>query len=261
VQAQSQPEYRFEVASVKPNNSGDTHAPSIILPGGRFTATNNPVRALIRNAYSITAESRLQGGPAWIDSARYDIDAKAEDGAIPMNAPNRVLWEETRLMLRDLLANRFKLSMRAESKEIPVYELVVAKNGAKLQESKADCAASAFACHGFSGNPARLSGTGVDMYDLALILTDYSDRPVIDGTGLRGIFDIKMQWNPHAASTPSADDAQRSPAAISKEGVRPDLDSLPTIFGAVEQLGLKLESRKAPVQVYTIEHVERASGN
>jgi uncharacterized protein (TIGR03435 family) len=259
--AQSQPELKFDVASVKPNNSGDSRSPSLILPGGRFTATNNSVRSLILNAYSITAESRLQGGPAWIDSARYDIDAKAEDGAIPMDAPNRVNWEKTRLMLRALLADRFKLSMHTDSKEIPVYELVVAKNGPKLQESKADCTASAFACHGFSGNPTRLSGTGVDMYDLALILTNYSDRPVIDATGVQGIFDIKMGWNPRVMAAPATDDAPRSPAAVSKEGARPDLDSLPSIFGAVEQLGLKLESRKGSVQIYTIDHVERASGN
>src|SRR5205807_1020306 len=157
-------------------------APSMILPGGRFTATNNTLRNLILNAYGpFASPDMLSGGPGWIDSERYDVEAKAEANAIPAGTPNRVLWEKTRLMLRTLLENRFKLSMRREIKEMPVYDLVVAKNGPKLKTSDQDCAASVTACHGFAGNPTRLSGTGVDMYDVALILTNYSGgRPVLD---------------------------------------------------------------------------------
>jgi uncharacterized protein (TIGR03435 family) len=262
MRAQSQPEYKFEVASVKPNNSGDTRSPSMIFPGGNFTATNNSLRGLILNAYGISASPYLlTGAPAWIDSARYDVEAKAEAGAIPSDTPARMLWEKTRLMLRALLADRFKLVIHRETKEMPTYQLVLAKNGPKLQKSDQDCTSSAAACHGFSGNPTRLSGTGVDMYDLALTLSNYSDRPVIDSTGLQGIFDIKLQWNPFGSAAPSADDTLRSPAAVAKEGSRPDLDSLPTLAGALDQLGLKLESKKAPVEVIVIDHVERPSGN
>jgi len=265
VRAQSEPAgtLSFEIASVKANRSGDARAPSMILPGGRFTATNNTVRALILNAYGISASPYLlEGGPGWIDSARYDVDAKADANAIPVGTPNRVLWEKTRLMLRKLLADRFKLSIRREAKEMPVYQLVAAKGGAKLQKSDRDCSASVTTCHGFSGNPTRLSGSGVDMYDLAQTLSSYSDRPVIDGTGIAGLFEIKLQWNPIAAGSPPADDVPRSPAAVAREGVRPDLASLPTLQAALEQqLGLKLESRKGPVEICVIEHIERPSEN
>jgi len=252
----------FEVASVKENKSGSPREPSMILPGGRFTATNNTLRSLILNAYGILIPSQLEGGPSWIDSARYDIDAKAGADVIPQGAHGRALWEKTRLMLRTLLADRFKLAVRRETKEMPVYQLVVAKNGPKLQKSDADCAASVTACHGFSGNPARLSGSGVDMYDLALRLSLSSDRPVSDHTGIQGLYDIKLQWNPFVGRTPPADDTPRSPEVEAREGARPDFASLPTLFEALEQqVGLKLEARKGPVEIYVIAHVERPSEN
>jgi bla regulator protein BlaR1 len=249
----------FEVASVKPNQSSDARSPSMILPGGRFTATNNTLRALILNAYGISAMPYLlTGGPGWIDSARYDVEAKAAAGVIPADAPSRVLWERTRLMLQTLLADRFKLAVRRETKEMPVYRLVVAKSGRKLRESQRDCSADATACHGFSGNPTRLTGSGVDMSDLALLLSSQSDRPVIDGTGVQGVFDVFLQWNPFAEGVAPAADVPRSPAAESREGPRPDLSSLPTLFTALEQqLGLKLESTKGSVDTYVIDHVER----
>jgi uncharacterized protein (TIGR03435 family) len=262
-QAQSPAALSFEVASVKSNKSGDPGSPSMILPGGRFKATNNSVRALILNAYGIwTTPSLLQGGPAWIDSDRYDIDAKAAANTIPAGTSNRVLWEKTRLMLQTLLADRFKLSIRRETKEMPTYQLVVAKNGAKLQKTDADCDVSYTTCHGFSGGPWHLSGSGVDMYDLALILSSYSDRPVIDRTGIEGLFDLKLQWNPHWPRVPAADDSPRSPAVEAREGPRSDPSSIPPLFDALEQqLGLRLESHKGPVEVYVVDHMERPSEN
>jgi len=262
--AQSQPSaaLAFDAASVKPSKSGDLRAPSMILPGGRFIATNNTLRALILNAYGIfTSPDLLSGGPAWIDSERFDIDAKAEAGAIPANAPPKMLWEKTRLMLRTLLAERFKLSIRRETREMAVYELVVAKNGPKLKKADQDCDASATACHGFSGGPRQLSGTAVDMYDLRLTLSGFSGRPVLDKTGVQGVFDIKLQWNPFADRTQPAQDVQRSPQAEAREPAL-DLGSLPSLFTALEQqLGLRLELRKGPVETYVIDHVERPSEN
>jgi uncharacterized protein (TIGR03435 family) len=253
----------FEVASVKANESNDPRAPSMILPGGRFTATNNTVRALILNAYGIfSTPYLLEGGPSWIDSARYDIEAKAPAGAIPPGTTGRPLWEKTRLMLRALLADRFQLSVRRESKEMSAYQLVVAKTGPKLQKSDRDCAASEYACHGFSGNPMRLSGTGVDMYDVAMELSSRLGRPVVNHTGVEGIFDIKLQWNPFVGRPQPADDAPRSPAAEARDGPRPDLTSLPNVFDALEQqIGMRLESRKIPIEVYVIERVERPREN
>jgi bla regulator protein BlaR1 len=259
---QSQP--AFEVASIKRNTSGDTlRAPSLILPGGRFTATNNTVRALILNAYGISGSPYLlSGGPGWIDSERYDVDAKAEAGAIPATAPNKVLWDTTRSMLRSLLAERFKLAIRRGTKEMPVYELVVAKNGSRLQKSSKDCDAGASGCHGFSGNPLRMTGSSVDIFDLTLMLRVYAERPVLDRTGLQGVFDLKLQWNPFVLGAPPAESSQRAPGAEAREGPVPDRDSLPSLFTALEQqLGLKLEARKGTVEIYVIERVERPSEN
>lgn len=262
-QAQAPAPLSFEVASVKLNKSGDVRSPSLIMPGGRFTATNNTVRDLILNAYGIFASPYLlKGGPSWIDSARYDVDAKAAGGLIPPGTSNRVVWEKTRLMLQTLLADRFKLSIHRETKEMDSYELVVAKNGPRLQESNTDCNESALSCHGFAGNPRHLLGTGVDMYDLAIVLSRYSDRPVVDHTGVQGLFDIKLQWNPFEPGSQQVNDTSQSPATEGKEGVMPDLASLPTLSEALEQqAGLSLKASKGPVETYVIDHIEEPTPN
>jgi uncharacterized protein (TIGR03435 family) len=252
----------FEVASIKANRSDSQRAPSAILPGGRFTATNNTVRDLILNAYGISATPyRLTGGPSWIDSERYDVDAKAEANAVPPGTAPKDLWAKTRLMLRALLADRFHLVMRTESKEMPVYELTVAKGGPKLQRSNLDCGASVNACHGFSGGPRQLTGAGVDSYDLALELSYRSGRLVTDKTGLTGVFDFKLQWNPFADRAQPAEAAQPT-AGSTREGGGRDPGTLPGLATALEeQAGLRLESRKGPVEVYVIERIERPSEN
>ena len=100
------------------------------------------------------------------------------------------------------------------------------------------------------------------MSDLALVLSSFSDRPVIDRTGVQGLFDIKLQWNPFAGRAQPTEDVPRAPGAEAREGVSPDPASLPTLFTALEQqLGLKLESRKGPVEIYIIDHVERPAAN
>ena len=257
------PPLAFEVASVKPNKSGAARSPSMILPGGRFTATNNSLRALILNAYGISMmPDLLSGGPSWIDSEMYDIEARAEAHAIPAGAPSQVLWDKTRLMLRTLLADRFHLVIRRDTKEMPIFELAVAAKGSKLKKAEEDCAASLNACHGFRGGARGLYGAGVDMSDVALILSSYAGRPVVDKTGITGLFDIKLIWNPFAGRAQPADAAPRAAGAESREGGVSDLDSQPPLPAALEeQLGLKLDARKGPVEVYVIEHVERPTAN
>jgi bla regulator protein BlaR1 len=255
---------KFEVASVKLNKSG-SHFYSMILPGGRFTATNNTVRALILNAYNQIPPYLLSGGPSWIDSETYDVDAKPADGAIPLGLRGRPLWDKTRTMLRALLADRFHLEIRTESKEMPLYEIFVAKNGPKLTKSTLDCSADTNPCHGFSGNPRRFSGMGVDMADLASLLTSYAGRPVLDKTGIAGVFDILLQWNVFYGRQQTAqttDETPRPPSRAEGTGAMPENDSLPDLATALDrQLGLKLESGKGPVDTYVIERVERPSGN
>jgi bla regulator protein BlaR1 len=247
---------------VKPNKSGSQRSPSMILPGGRFTATNNTVRALILNAYQIPPYL-LSGGPSWIDSEAYDVEAKPADGAIPPGLRDRPLWDKTRTMLRALLADRFHLEIRTASKEMPLYEISVAKNGPKLTKSTRDCSADIYACHGFRGNPRRLSAMGVDMADLASILTGYAGRPVLDKTGISGVFDFLLQWNVwygRQHTTQTTDETWRPPSRY--EGEMPESDSLPDLATALDQqLGLKLESRKGLADTYVIERVERPSEN
>jgi uncharacterized protein (TIGR03435 family) len=250
---------KFEVASVKLNQSGSQRSPSVILPGGRFTATNNTVRALILNAYDQMPLYLLSGGPSWIDSEAYDVDALPADGTIPPDVQGHELWERTRTMLRALLADRFHLEMRRETKEMSLYEISVAKNGPKLTKSVRDCGAGIDACHGFSGNPRRLSAMGVDMSDLASTLAGYVGRPVLDKTGISGVYDFLLQWNVfYGRQRP----AEETPGGPSREGPMPDADSLPDLATALDQqLGLKLESGKGPVETFVIVNVERPSEN
>jgi uncharacterized protein (TIGR03435 family) len=235
------------------------------MPGGRFTATNNTVRALILNAYNQIPPYLLSGGPAWIDSEAWDIDARPADGTIPPGLQGRPLWDKTRAMLRALLADRFHLEIRTESKEMPLYEISVAKSGPKLTKSTRDCSVDIDTCHGFSGNPRRLSGMGVDMADLASMLTGYAGRPVLDKTGISGVFDILLQWNVfygRQQTTQTTDEAPRPPSRSEGAGAMPENDSLPDLATALDrQLGLKLESRKGPVDAYVIERVERPTEN
>jgi uncharacterized protein (TIGR03435 family) len=118
----------FEVASIKPNNSGDGRVMMGIQPGGRFTATNVPLRLLIRNAYQLQ-DFQIVGAPGWIASERYDIVAKAEDGT-PIETPtlDRTAPSRVQLMLRALLAERFQLAVHNETRELPIFALVLARS-------------------------------------------------------------------------------------------------------------------------------------
>jgi bla regulator protein BlaR1 len=262
-QSADSPPLKFEVASVKPNKSGSLRSTGWIFPGGRFTATNNTVRALILNAYNQIPPYLLSGGPSWIDSEAYDVEAKPADGAIPPGLRGRPLWDKTRTMLRALLADRFHLEIRTVSKEMPLYEISVAKNGPKLTKSSLDCSADPDPCHGFSGNPRRMSLMGVDMDDLASYLSGYAGRPVLNKTGVSGVFDGLLQWNVwygRQRPTPTTEETPRPPGRF--EGDQPDPDTLPDLSTALDrQLGLKLESRKGQVDTYVIERVERPSEN
>jgi uncharacterized protein (TIGR03435 family) len=250
----------FEAASVKPNTSGGQRYSSRMLPGGAFTATNNTLRDLILNAYWIPAYL-LSGDPDWIKNERFDIEAKPAPNAVPPSLPDRARNEFTRSMLQSLLAERFKLTVHRENKEMPIYELVVSKNGPKLKEAAdLDCI-NTQKCHNWGpGNPTMqggFPGKSVDMDDLVDILALWVDRPIVNKTGIQGIFDIRIQFNPR----PGGQAVARSDEA-NHEVANADPASLPTLFTALEeQLGLKLESRKGVVETIVIDHVERPTSN
>lgn len=247
VQAQP-PDVRpeFEVASVKPNLSGSANFLMRPPVDGRFTATNVTLKLLIALAYKVR-QLEIVGGPAWIDSARYDVNAKAASG----NAND----DQSRLMLQLLLKDRFQLKVHREMKQMPVYELLPAKNGLKVSASKeGSCAVftSASAAGSTSGPPSTpfcgalivrpngIAGNGVTMAQLANSLSGIVGPPVIDKTGYTGHFDFHLEFNREAAADTSE----------------------PSIFTALqEQLGMKLEAKKGPVEVLVIDNAGKASAN
>jgi uncharacterized protein (TIGR03435 family) len=243
----------FEVTTVKLNKSGNSGSHSS-LDNGRFTASNILLKNLIQyQAYGIP-EPRILGGPKWLNSERFDIEAKADNSiADQLRALSRDQRKlQTKAMFQQLLAERFKLTVHWETRELPVYALVVAKNGPSLHESKESDGSS-----NTSTSNGQFTTRGVTMVEMAQTLTQELSRElgrvVIDKTGIAGRYDVILKWTPDTGS-----------GSINSgiEVTAPPVDSGPSIFTAIqEQLGLKLESTKGPVQVLVIDHVEMPSEN
>jgi len=241
----------FEVASIKLNKSGSGSSHSD-FDHGRFTATNVRVKSLLEyEAYGITG-AQILGGPGWLDSEAFDISAKVDDAtAEQMKTLDRNQRSQLhRQLFQQLLADRFKLAVHWETKELPVYALAVAKDGPKFTESK-DTGGNS----GTSANNGKLTATGVTMMTLAQTLTQLLHRElgriVIDKTGMKGRYDLVLQWTPddHSAEMTNASNKNWDAAS-------------PSIFTALqEQLGLKLESTKGPVEALVIDHIEQPSEN
>jgi uncharacterized protein (TIGR03435 family) len=250
----------FEVVSVKPNTTG-RNAGIAQQPGGRFVATEITLKRLMQYAYR--GNQQFIGGPAWLDTDRWDIEAKAAEGTVlpragllDMAAPPDALA----LMVQSLLENRFKLKSHTETRELPLYELVVAKGGARVKLSEDPTpAASLVGGGGGRGGVLPRGGIRIGNNDFeaaaqsisilaAAMSALFSDRPVIDKTGLKGLYDIKLQWDRDAGlnANPAAASAVSGP-------------SLPAALE--EQLGLRLQSAKGPLPVLVIDSVERPSDN
>jgi uncharacterized protein (TIGR03435 family) len=260
----------FEVASVKPNKSGDGRVLLGVQPGGRFTATNVTLRMLIRNAYQLQ-DFQIAGGPGWLNDDHFDIVAKAPDGTPPPLPPGSGQPSLIQLMMRALLADRFKLALHDETREMPIYALVLARNdgklGSQLQQSTADCspgrgargnapsgpppdfAAGTRPTCGIRIGPGQMAGGGFPLAQLANTLAQFVQRVVVDRTGLTGNFDFDLSWTPDQLPQ-----GQPPPGAPPLPPIDPNG---PSIFTAVqEQLGLKLESTKGPVNVMVIDRAE-----
>jgi uncharacterized protein (TIGR03435 family) len=257
--AQTQP--KFEVASIKPSNSDDRRPLFDIQAGGRLTVLNFTLKRLIQIAYS-AKDFQISGGPGWMGSDLFDISAKPE---IPTTN-----FDQIRLMLQSLLIERFHLGLRSDTREMPVYALVVDKNGPKFKEaSDSDPNIVDLGprpdLKGGGGRPrftiirrGRLTAQGSDMAGLADHLSDFVGRVVVDKTRLKGRYDVKLEWQPDENQiamfqTMGVPEGFGAPA--------PDAQG-PSLFAALqEQLGLKLESQKGPVEIFTIERAERPSEN
>jgi uncharacterized protein (TIGR03435 family) len=237
---------KFEVASIKASKSGIRGGSIEFSPGGeRFTMTNTPLGALLLVAYDITVR-QISGAPDAI-SEKYDIAAKAE---------HPVSRDEMLLMIQALLADRFKLVVRRERKEVPVYALTIAPGGPRLRHSAATEAEQTMPRIPARAGGAESSGqylfTNESMADFAWALTRMAgigDRVVVDNTGLNGDYDFTLTFVRDTA--PPAEAIE--PAAIP--------DGPPISVALREQLGLKLESKRALIAFLVIAHVERPSEN
>ena len=278
----------FEAASIKPSAPG-TRGPMLQMsPGGRIRTSGMTPRFLIEIAYDVK-DSQIEGGPSWINSERYDIEAKPEDSVaatldqLPPEQRKQKLGE----MMQSLLRDRFKLVLGHETKELPVYMLVAAKNGPKLKPSDFKPPEPPLASEAghFSPppppppggprmqgglmmrGPGHLESTGAEMPMLVNALSMITHKLVIDKTGLSGRYDFTLNWTPDESQLrpggPEGPGGPGGPGGLGGLGAPPPADSNgPDLFTAIrEQLGLKLEAQKAPVDVLVIQHVEKPSEN
>jgi uncharacterized protein (TIGR03435 family) len=222
----------FEVTSVKRNLS-DSGWQGIDTSPGRIRADSVTLLRCIRDAYDMGSHQVI-GGPDWINTDRWEILARADH---PVDDDDVLM-----LMLRQLLADRFKLAIHRETRTLPAYVLEVAKNGPKMQ--RAEPGDSDTDMHGGRGGPATLEAKKTDMNRLAELLGWRADRMVVNRTGLDSTFNFTLHWAPDNVSDPKsgADDV--------------------SLFTAVgEQLGLRLRAARVPVEVLVIDHAERPSPN
>jgi len=259
----------FEVASIKPSDP-DQHAGSIMIqPGGRLAITGMPLRELVKFAYSLQ-DFQLEGGPAWARTDPWNIEARAEEprSTSPPN-PNQPNMAAVRL--RSLLEDRFQLRTHRESRDVPVYELTISKRGSKMKLSadqtparppepgepqsqpiKPNGALDRFSIRVGRGS---LDAEAVGMPNIVQALSSILRRTVIDQTGLTGLYDVKLQWTPEGVV------AAPGPVGPVAPDVPADRDG-PSLFTAIqEQLGLNVESAKAPVEVLVIDSVQRPTEN
>jgi len=251
----------FDVVSIKPDKTGGGMIRVMNRPDG-YSATNISLKMLIQAAYGIR-EDLISGTPGWAESTRYDIDAKV-DGA-DVEALKKLSPEQRRLILQPLLADRFKLKVHTETKQLPVFELVVAKGGPKLKEATAgDTYANGIKGPDGVGRGGmvrmgrgQLTAQGVPMTSVVNILSQQLHRTVIDKTGLAGKYDLELNWTPD-----EGEGMGPPPGGGQPHGDAPPEGSGPSIFTAIqEQLGLKLQSGKGPVDTLVIDHVEMPTEN
>ena len=226
----------FDAASIKPARTDSAGRSLAHDPGGRLTTSNATLKMLIMLAYRVMPH-QVAGGPGWVESDGFDIDAKAARPD-PSGA-------HFRQMLQSLLAERFQLRVHRETRELPVYLLVVAKNGPKLAAAKGDEAEAGARIEG----PGRLTGVRATMPELAAALSRPLQRTVIDRTRLGGAYNFTLRFVPDAGSVKPGGDPAGS-------GDGPDL-----VTALQEQLGLGLQTGKGPVEVLVIDHAEKPTPN
>ncbi len=230
---------RFDVATIRPHAPDDTRFKVNMPAAGQFKATGSVAKLVLMVAYDVQ-ETQIVGGPSWFAIEKWDIEAKTDDGP-------RHNVEDTRRMLQNLLQDRFALKIHRETAQLPAYVLTLAKGGPKFKALEREGATNIR----IAGNSISLERAGLDR--MTQLLSAALGRPVVDRTGLTGLYDLSLQW----------DDAP-----IPEGGVLGlDVPATPgnqrgSIFTAIqEQLGLRLEPQKVPVDVIVVDRMERPSAN
>jgi len=251
----------FATISIKPARSADARNARVqVLPNGDLIGRSVPVIRLLTYAYDvpINPSPRLSPLPEWTVGEKYDIEAKAPANAIPSGLPDTEMRSRVRQMIRELLADRFRLLMRVENKTMPVYALAVASGVPKLQKSaiaEKDCAfdTEPDACHNFAGGLGHpLNAKAIDMDDLAHYIGNWTDLPVVNRTALSGLFTVNTEgWVPMRLPPPPPN---TTPAANPFAG-------LPTIFTVLGKLGLELKRQEEVMPVYSVERIERPTAD
>ena len=252
----------FEVSVIRPS-AADATGTNFMLSSSRFSVTDAPLTDLIQFAYDLKTNQQVPKTPAWIASEKFDVDATIADADLerPQQAPLQTSdqkLEQYRLRVRTLLAERFNLKVTRQMKDLPVYALVLAKGGPQpaLVPAPPDTLAQRTPpLGGFSSGQVKAGAVSMAVFaDLLSGRPDVDGRPVVDATGLKGSFDFTLVFvRSGAQPTPYDATSPRTTTA-------PDAD-VPLLTALEEQLGLKLEPRRAPVEVLVIDHVEPPTPN
>jgi bla regulator protein blaR1 len=264
----------FEVATIKASDPGQRGMMIQMQPGGRLVIKGAPVRNLLTNAFRVR-DFQVTGGPTWMGTDRWDIEARAEEGSISQRTglPDPTKPDPISLRLQSLLEERFQLKYHTETRELPIYELSIAKGGSKMKLAEDQTPYSppergaappppmqpGGAMPRFSMRMGRgnLEAVAMDETSILQTLSSVVGRIIVDKTGLKGLYDVKLQWTPDppAGGTPlGVPGGPELGPAIDPNG--------PSIFTAIqEQLGLKLEATKGPVDVIVVDSVQKPSEN
>lgn len=237
----------FEVATIKPSDPA--------RPGKLFTVRgqdvitiNTTLSDLITMSYNLHPK-QLTGGPAWMESDKFDVTGKPD-------TPGQPNTDQLKMMIQKLLANRFELAFHREKKELSVYAITAVKTGAKLKKSESDPSSLPGLFFGRAPNGMSFNVRNATLAEVASVLQgNVLDKPVVNQTGLNEKYDFTLTFTPDAGQMAGFGPAPPAPATA-------DLDAAPDLFTAFQQqLGLKLESTKAPVDVLVIDKVEKPSAN
>jgi uncharacterized protein (TIGR03435 family) len=227
----------FDTASIKPAKSGVRGYSIQPLPG-RLSVSNTPLRKLIAAAFHVY-DFQVAGGPKWIDSDAFDIEAKAPPGTKPTE-------KQTMAMLQNLLAGRFALAIHRDTKDLPVYALEIARGGPKFQAAK-DVGDPYFRVF----QRRQITAQRAPLEFLLEALSFLLGRPAINKTGLTGLFDYKLEWTPDEIQVGS-----------DETNGRPKDENVPSLSSALqEQMGLRLQSQKGPVEIITVDRAEKPTAN